>query len=239
MLHSKMKSLKVNIFGIVAICFLFFIFNCSSGGSDDGPTTTIDNTPPSAPANLQYSQTTENSTTLSWSASTDNVGVKNYTIYQDNSSIGTSTNLSYSVNGLTPSTTYEFKIKASDDANNLSNFSNAINVTTNASNQLQLASGNIENYIGNIIDNAPSSSGDDYSAPSDSQLEICNAIINAVLDDDLDEAVLKSGEIGYQITEFTDTSITPNELFYVIEKRVNRLTFGEHLCLAKHPSEII
>lgn len=76
---------------------------------------------------------------------------ENYTIYQDNSSIGTSTNLSYSVNGLTPSTTYEFKIKASDDANNLSNFSNAINVTTNASNQLQLASGNIENILAILL----------------------------------------------------------------------------------------
>jgi len=85
---------------------------------------------PTAPSNLASSNVTETSADLSWDASTDNVGVDHYTVYQDGSSIGTTSNTSYSVTGLAASTTYTFTVKAEDAAGNVSTASNAIDVTT-------------------------------------------------------------------------------------------------------------
>ncbi|WP_035091903.1 fibronectin type III domain-containing protein, partial [Aquimarina macrocephali] len=69
---------------------------------------------------------------LSWTASTDNVGVTEYEIFQGGSSIGTSTTTSFSVTGLTASTAYSFTVKAKDAAGNVSANSNVANVTTTA-----------------------------------------------------------------------------------------------------------
>jgi Zn-dependent metalloprotease/chitodextrinase len=85
---------------------------------------------PTAPTTLLASGTTENSTNLSWIASTDNVSVTGYNIYQGTTLIGSSTSTSYSVVGLTPSTTYSFSVKAKDAAGNLSIESNVVTETT-------------------------------------------------------------------------------------------------------------
>ena len=97
--------------------------NISSGGGSDTEA-------PTAPANLSASNVTENSADLGWDASTDNVGVDHYTIYQDGSSVATTSNTSYSVTGLSASTTYTFTVKAEDAAGNVSSASNAVDVTT-------------------------------------------------------------------------------------------------------------
>jgi len=86
---------------------------------------------PTAPTNLASSNVTETSVDLSWDASSDNVGVDHYTVFQDGSSIGTTSNTSYSVTGLTAATTYTFTVKAEDAAGNVSASSNALDVTTN------------------------------------------------------------------------------------------------------------
>ena len=91
---------------------------------------------PSAPSSLSSSNVTTSSVTLSWSASSDNVGVTGYRIYQNGSSIGTVTGTSSNITSLTAGTTYSFYIRAYDAAGNTSGNSNSINVTTqsNASN---------------------------------------------------------------------------------------------------------
>jgi len=99
--------------------------NISSGSSDTEA--------PTAPTNLASSNVTETSVDLTWDASSDNVGVDHYTVFKDGSSIGTTSNTSYSVTGLSASTTYTFTVKAEDAAGNVSNASNAIDVTTNSS----------------------------------------------------------------------------------------------------------
>lgn len=91
---------------------------------------TADTTAPTAPTSLAASGTTASATTLSWTASTDNIGVTGYDVYQGTSVIGTTTATSYSVSGLTASTTYTFSVKAKDAAGNVSTTSNAVNVTT-------------------------------------------------------------------------------------------------------------
>jgi chitodextrinase len=91
-----------------------------------------DTTPPTAPT-LTFSGTTSTSTILSWSGATDNISVTGYNIYQGVTQIGTTTSATtFTVTGLTPSTTYTFTVKAKDAAGNLSPNSNTISVTTQA-----------------------------------------------------------------------------------------------------------
>ncbi len=91
-----------------------------------------DTTAPSAPTSLAASGTTGTTTNLTWTASTDNVAVTGYDIYQGTTLKGSSTTTSYNVTGLTALTTYSFTVKAKDAAGNVSAASNAVSVTTTA-----------------------------------------------------------------------------------------------------------
>ncbi len=94
---------------------------------------TTDTTSPSAPENLTASNITQTTVDLSWTASTDNVGVTGYDVYQDGAVINTVTGTSYTANGLTANTSYTFVIRAKDAAGNESADSNTANVTTSGS----------------------------------------------------------------------------------------------------------
>lgn len=95
-------------------------------------TGSTDTTAPSAPTALAASGTTGSTTNLTWTASTDNVAVTGYDIYQGTTLKGSSTTTSYNVTGLTALTTYSFTVKAKDAAGNVSAASNAVSVTTTA-----------------------------------------------------------------------------------------------------------
>jgi bacillolysin len=89
-----------------------------------------DTTAPSAPSSLTASGTTQTTTSLSWNASSDNVGVTGYNVYQEGVLKTTVTGTTYAVSGLSASTSYSFYIKAKDLAGNISASSNTVNVTT-------------------------------------------------------------------------------------------------------------
>ena len=91
-----------------------------------------DTTAPTAPTGLTAGTTTATSVPLSWTASTDNVGVTGYDIYQGSTKIGSSTTTSYTATGLTASTAYSFTVKATDAAGNVSAASTAVSATTKA-----------------------------------------------------------------------------------------------------------
>ena len=95
-------------------------------------TGTSDTQAPTAPTALTSSGTTATATNLSWTASTDNVGVTGYDVYQGATLKATVTATTYSVTGLTASTAYTFSVKAKDAAGNISAASNIVNVTTTA-----------------------------------------------------------------------------------------------------------
>jgi cellulose 1,4-beta-cellobiosidase len=103
-----------------------------SGGGGGG-----DTTPPTAPANLAVTGTTDTSVSLSWSASTDNVGVTAYDVYRGTTLAGTVSGsppaTSATVTGLSASTTYSFSVKARDAAGNTSAASNSVSATTQGS----------------------------------------------------------------------------------------------------------
>jgi len=75
---------------------------------------------PSTPTNLSSSNITSSSFDISWTASTDNVGVTGYNVYLDGSLDGSTASTSYSFSGLNPSTTYAVAVEASDAASNVS-----------------------------------------------------------------------------------------------------------------------
>ncbi|MDT0557892.1 fibronectin type III domain-containing protein [Ichthyenterobacterium sp. W332] len=85
---------------------------------------------PSIPANLIASNTTQTTVDLSWDASTDNVGVTEYNVYQDGIVIATVATTTYQVTGLIPSTSYVFTVTALDAESNESGMSNSVNITT-------------------------------------------------------------------------------------------------------------
>ncbi|PNQ74723.1 hypothetical protein C1T31_00855 [Hanstruepera neustonica] len=89
-----------------------------------------DVTPPSVPSNLTASNTTQTSTDLTWNASTDNIGVTGYDVYQNGGFVTNVSGTSYQVTGLTPSTGYSFYVIARDTAGNASSASNSENITT-------------------------------------------------------------------------------------------------------------
>ena len=68
---------------------------------------------------------------LSWDSVSDNgsSGLDEYVVYQDGSQVAVTTSTSYTVQNLANGTTYSFKIKAKDNAGNLSGFSNTIDAT--------------------------------------------------------------------------------------------------------------
>lgn len=100
--------------------------------SDCGGSNTGDTTAPTAPANLTSTAKTATSVTLSWSASSDNVAVTGYNVYNGSALSTTVTGTTATVTGLTASTAYTFSVKAKDAAGNLSAASNVLSVTTSA-----------------------------------------------------------------------------------------------------------
>ncbi len=81
------------------------------------PAANTDNEAPSAPLNLNGAVAFTD-ITLSWLASTDNVDVTGYNVYQDGNKIATTTNTSLLLSGLTPLTAFEFGVSAVDAAGN-------------------------------------------------------------------------------------------------------------------------
>ncbi|WP_234405564.1 PQQ-dependent sugar dehydrogenase [Paenibacillus sp. IHBB 10380] len=87
--------------------------------------------PPTEPTNLQANSVTDTTANISWTASLDDVGVKDYDLYKDNVLTQANvTNTTYTFTGLTPDTTYNFTVKAKDAAGNISNASSPLTVKT-------------------------------------------------------------------------------------------------------------
>ncbi len=90
-------------------------------------------TVPAVPTGLAASGTTQSSTNLSWTPVNPPAGCSvSYKVLQNGSSIATTTSASDAVTNLTPSTTYNFAVEATDSAGT-SAASSAVNVTTLAS----------------------------------------------------------------------------------------------------------
>ncbi|WP_196278932.1 fibronectin type III domain-containing protein [Catellatospora vulcania] len=92
-----------------------------------------DTTAPSTPTGLTSTGQTSSSVSLSWNASTDNVGVTGYEVFRGATLVGSPTGTSFTDTGLTASTSYSYTVKARDAAGNRSAASNTVTVSTSAS----------------------------------------------------------------------------------------------------------
>ena len=91
-----------------------------------------DTTKPSVPAGLSASVISSSQINLSWSASTDNVGVNGYKIYRGGTLLTTTTSRTYNNTGLAASTAYSYRVSAIDAAGNESSQCTAVSATTQA-----------------------------------------------------------------------------------------------------------
>jgi hypothetical protein len=109
---------------------LYKEFNINASGSL--APLTADAQPPTTPDNIAGSNITSSSVTISWNASTDDVGVTGYEVFLGTSTtpIATTTSTSATITGLSASTSHSFTVKARDAAGNRSAASAAKVITT-------------------------------------------------------------------------------------------------------------
>ena len=111
-----------------------------SGYSNIATATTqsaADTQAPTAASGLTGTAVSPTQINLSWTASTDNVGVSGYQVWRcqgascsNFAQIATASGSSYSNTGLTPGTTYRYEVRATDAAGNLGGYSNIASATT-------------------------------------------------------------------------------------------------------------
>lgn len=115
--------------------------NWSSNSSVVSATTPAagDTQAPTTPGGLSAAVVSSTEISLSWSASTDNVGVTGYAVERCQgagctsfSQIATPTGTSYSDTGRSPSTTYRYQVRARDSVPNWSGYSSIATATTQA-----------------------------------------------------------------------------------------------------------
>ncbi|MFE7950263.1 glycosyl hydrolase family 18 protein [Streptomyces sp. NPDC057426] len=100
-----------------------------NGGSCDGGSQPGDNAP-STPGTPVASDITDTSVKLTWTAATDDKGVKNYDVKRDGATIATVTGLTYTNTGLTAGTDYAYTVVARDTIDQTGPASGAANVRT-------------------------------------------------------------------------------------------------------------
>ena len=94
------------------------------------PTPAGDTQPPSAPGSLTAGAISSSQINLSWTASSDNVGVIGYEVYRNSSLIATITTTTFGDTGLAAQTTYNYYVIAKDGSGNSSLQSNTASATT-------------------------------------------------------------------------------------------------------------
>ena len=112
--------------------------NHSSASNSVNPTTSSassDTTAPTIPTNLVVHLTARNAVRVSWNASTDagGSGIKGYKVYRNGSVVSGSnpiTATTFSQTGLSYKTSYDYKVEAWDNQNNVSSQTSTVSITT-------------------------------------------------------------------------------------------------------------
>ncbi|MER6343999.1 glycoside hydrolase family 18 chitinase [Streptomyces sp. NPDC001595] len=105
--------------------------NCKlNGGSCDGGPSVPGDAAPSAPGTPTASGVTDTSVKLTWSAATDDKGIKNYDVLRGGTKVATVTGTSYTDTGLTAGTDYSYTVQARDTADQTGPVSASVAVRT-------------------------------------------------------------------------------------------------------------
>ncbi len=107
-----------------------------------------DTTAPTAPSGLGATASSSSQINLSWGAASDSVGVTGYRIERCQGAgcasfaqIATASGTSYSNTGLSGSTSYSYRVRATDAAGNLGGYSASATAVTSAANRAPVISG--------------------------------------------------------------------------------------------------
>jgi endonuclease I/chitodextrinase len=170
-------------------------------------TTDGDTQAPTTPSNVLVSNETDSSFKVSWSASTDNNSISDYEVFVDGNLETSTTDLFYTVFGLSTSTTYSVEVLAKDADNNRSAKSTPLNATTTAG----ASNGITELFISEYVE--PSSG-------NEKAIEIVNltgATINLV-----DYSIQKQSNGGSWVDDFNlgNISIIPGDVFVIVHADV-------------------
>jgi hypothetical protein len=112
---------------------------CGGGTLPPAPS---DNQTPTIPQNLVANVISQSQISLSWSASTDNVGVVGYKVFRDNVQKATVSKTAYQATGLLANTSYVFSVAAYDAVGNTSGKSTSVTAkTTNATTKITTTPG--------------------------------------------------------------------------------------------------
>ncbi len=128
----------VSYTGLAGAAHTFRVTATTTTGSDPTPAVanwTIDTTLPTVPAGLVGSAGSPTLVNLTWNASTDSSGIAGYDVARNGTTIGSvgAATTSYTDTTASPSTTYQYSVRARDNAGNASDFSTPASVTTPAS----------------------------------------------------------------------------------------------------------
>ncbi len=94
------------------------------------PATPTSTNPPTVPTNLSATAASSSLVNLTWTASSDTVGVTGYRVDRNGTLVGTSPSNSYADATVAANTTYSYTVSAYDSAGNVSAQSTAASVTT-------------------------------------------------------------------------------------------------------------
>lgn len=98
-----------------------------------------DPVPPTAPGNLRVTDRTGDAVTLAWSASTDDVGVVGYEVFQDGAKVKDVAETSATIDGVPIGQPVTFKVRAIDQQGLPSPFSDEVTIPADVSDPLQFA----------------------------------------------------------------------------------------------------
>src|SRR5204863_167482 len=101
----------------------------TSANSASASVTIADTTPPTTPTGLTATVAGSTGANLSWTASTDNVGVTGYIVRRNGVQVATPATTSFADTGLSAATTYSYTDTARDRAGNTSANSASASVT--------------------------------------------------------------------------------------------------------------
>ena len=121
----------LKLFSTVFVCIVFpgLLFAASTNFTIRTQIGT-DTNPPTTPVIIDTVPVATTQINVSWTASVDDVIVLGYRVFRDALQIATTTLLTYSDTGLTPSTTYSYTVDAFDSFGNISSSSLPVATTT-------------------------------------------------------------------------------------------------------------
>lgn len=98
----------------------------------------------------------------------------------------------------------------------------------------QTASGDLEAYLNNYIDNIPGDSGNNYTNPNNVDLPSWEQIIENILNGNINNARGSADNFNYQIVEYTNTASSDQDVYYILEEKAQKSNYWGTFVFAKN-----